>query len=137
MSNETTMTPDAIQILEAKIKAFNKQWQEYNQNWTNITKISLDKLTKLTFLGETVKYDKKIIVERKEEDSKLYYYFYNLPNYCGIRTREEGSAYYITETETQEFSSNKFVYHIDDNFIEVENQKVSNDYLIIDWSEGS
>lgn len=33
MSNEvTTETPDAIKILEAKIKAFNKQWQEYNQN---------------------------------------------------------------------------------------------------------
>lgn len=33
MSNEITAEkPDAIKILEAKINAFNKQWQEYNQN---------------------------------------------------------------------------------------------------------
>ena len=135
MSNEvTTEKPDAIKILEAKINAFNKQWQEYNQNWTNISKISLDKLIKLTFLGETITYNDKIIVQWK--DGKLCYYLFNLPNYCGIRIREEDSAYYITETETQDFSLNKFVYHIDDNFIGVENQKVFNDYLTIDWSEG-
>lgn len=136
MSNEITAEkPDAIKILEAKINAFNRQWQEYNQNWTNISKISLDKLIKLTFLGETITYNDKIIVQRK--DGKLCYYLFNLPNNCGIRIRQEDSAYYITETETQDFSSNKFVYHIDDNFIEVQNQKISNDYLTIDWSEGS
>lgn len=136
MSNEvTTEKPDAIKILEAKINAFNKQWQEYNQNWTNISKIPLDKLIKLTFSGETITYNDKIIVKRK--DGKLCYYLFNLPNNSGIRIREGDSAYYITETETQDFSSNKFVYHIDDNFIGVENQKVSNDYLTIDWSEGS
>ena len=136
MSNEITAEkPDAIKILEAKINAFNKQWQEYNQNWTNISKISLDKLIKLTFLEETITYNDKIIVQRK--DGKLCYYLFNLPNNSGIRIRERDSAYYITETETQDFSSNKFVYHIDDNFIGVENQKVSNDYLTIDWSEGS
>ena len=139
MSNEITIeTPDAIKILEAKINAFNKQWQEYNQNWTNISNISIDKLIKLTFSGETIKYNNNIIVKRKrdEEDKKdkLYYNLYNLPNNSGIRIREEDSAYYITETETQDFSSNKFVYHIDDNFIGVENQKISNDYLIIDWN---
>ena len=139
MSNEiTTETPDAIKILEAKINAFNKQWQEYNQNWTNISNISIDKLIKLTFSGETIKYNNNIIVKRKrdEEDKKdkLYYNLYNLPNNSGIRIREEDSAYYITETETQDFSSNKFVYHIDDNFIGVENQKISNDYLTIDWN---
>ena len=135
MSNEvTTEKPDAIKILEAKINAFNRQWQEYNQNWTNISKIPLDKLIKLTFSGEIITYNDKIIVKWK--DSKLCYYLFNLPNCCGIRIREEDSAYYITETETQDFSSNKFVYHIDDNFIGVENQKVSNNYLTIDWSEG-
>ena len=136
MSNEvTTETPDAIKILEAKINAFNKQWQEYNQNWTNISKIPIDKLTKLTLSEETITYNNEKIVERK--DGKLCYYLFNLPNNSGIRIREGDSAYYITETETQDFSSNKFVYHIDDNFIGVENQKVSNDYLTIDWSEGS
>ena len=135
MSNEvTTEKPDAIKILEAKINAFNRQWQEYNQNWTNISKIPLDKLIKLTFSGETITYNDKIIVKRK--DGKLCYYLFNLPNNCGIYIREEDSAYYITETETQDFSLNKFVYHIDDNFIGVENQKVFNDYLTIDWSEG-
>ena len=135
MNNEvTTEKPDAIKILEAKINAFNRQWQEYNQNWTNISKIPLDKLIKLTFSGEIITYNDKIIVKWK--DSKLCYYLFNLPNCCGIRIREEDSDYYITETETQDFSSNKFVYHIDDNFIGVENQKVSNDYLTIDWSKG-
>lgn len=136
MSNEITAEkPDAIKILEAKINAFNRQWQEYNQNWTNISKIPIDKLTKLTFSGETITYNDTIIVQRK--DGKLCYYLFNLPNNSGIRIREGDSAYYITETETQDFSSNKFVYHIDDNFIGVENQKVSNDYLTIDWNEGS
>ena len=137
MSNEvTTEKPDAIKILEAKINAFNRQWQEYNQNWTNVSKIPLDKLIKLTFSEKIVKYNNNIIVEWKEENSKFYYYLFNLPNNYGIYIREEDSAYYITETETQDFSLNKFVYHIDDNFIGVENQKVFNDYLTIDWSEG-
>ena len=75
MSNEITAEkPDAIKILEAKINAFNRQWQEYNQNWTNISKIPLDKLIKLTFSGETITYNDKIIVKRK--DGKLCYYLF-------------------------------------------------------------
>ena len=75
MSNETIMTPDAIKILEAKIKAFNKQWQEYNQNWTNISKITVSAGESynqygvtLTFeANDTIKYNNNIIVERKKE----------------------------------------------------------------------
>lgn len=141
MSNEiTTETPDAIKILEAKINAFNKQWQEYNQNWTNISRISIDKLIKLTFSEEKIEYEKdttKVKIVERKDDKKLYYYLFNLPNNSGIRIKEENSTCYVTETETQKFSSNKFVYHIDDNFIKVENQKISNDCLTIDWSEGS
>ena len=135
MSNEvTTEKPDAIKILEAKINAFNRQWQEYNQNWTNISKIPLDKLIKLTFSGETITYNDKIIVERK--DGKLCYYLFNLPNNCGIYIRKEDLICYVAEGEKQDFSSNKFVYHNDNNFIEAENQEISDDYLTIDWSEG-
>ena len=141
MSNEiTTETSDAIQILRAKINAFNKQWQKYNQNWTNISKISIDKLIKLIFSEKKIEYKedttKVTIVERKE-DNQLYYYLYNLPNNSGIRIKEENSICYVAEGEGQNFSSNKFVYHSDNNFIEIENQKISNDYLTIDWSEGS
>lgn len=137
MSNEVTAEkPDAIKILEAKINAFNKQWQEYNQNWTNISKISIDKLIKLTFLEEKIEYEKDTtkvkIVERK--DDKLYYYLFNLPNNSGICIRGKDSIYYVAEGETQDFSSNKFVYHNDNNFIGVENQKISNDCLTIDWN---
>ena len=102
MSNEiTTEKPDAIKILEAKINAFNRQWQEYNQNWTNISKISLPDGESiynkygvtLTFSGEIIKYNNNIIVERKwdEEDKKdkLYYNLYNLPNHFGIRINEQ------------------------------------------------
>ena len=37
--------------------------------------------------------------------------------------------------ERQNFLSNKFVYHNSNNFIEAENQDVSNDCLTIDWNE--
>lgn len=146
MSNEiTTETPDAIKILEAKINAFNKQWQEYNQNWTNISKITLSTgesynqygVTLTSEANDTIKYEKntvdtneKIIVTRA--DNKLYYYLYNLPNNCGICIKEENSICYITEDETQIFSSNKFVYRNDNNFIE--KQEISDDYHTIDWS---
>lgn len=88
---------------------------------------------KLIFSGEVVKYEKSTIVERKE-DKKLYYYLYNLPNCCGIYIKEEGSTCYIAEGETQNFSSNKFVYHIGDKFV-IKDQEESNDYLTINWSE--
>lgn len=147
MSNEvTTETPDAIKILEAKINAFNKQWQEYNQNWTNISKITLSAGESynqygvtLTFeANDTIKYEKntvndineKIIVTRA--DNQLYYYLYNLPNNCGICIKEENSICYITEDKTQTFSLNKFVYHNDNNFIE--KQEISDDYHTIDWN---
>ena len=139
MSNEiTTETSDAIQILRAKINAFNKQWQEYNQNWTNISKISIDKLIKLIFSEKKIEYkedtSKVTIVERKE-DNQLYYYLYNLPNNSGIRIKEENSICYVAEGERQNFLPNKFVYHNSNNFIEAENQDVSNDCLTIDWNE--
>ena len=139
MSNEiTTETSDAIQILRAKINAFNKQWQESNQNWTNISKISIDKLIKLIFSEKKIEYKedttKVTIVERKE-DNQLYYYLYNLPNNSGIRIKEENSICYVAEGERQNFLSNKFVYHNSNNFIEAENQDVSNDCLTIDWNE--
>lgn len=139
MSNEvTTKTPNAIKILEAKINAFNKQWQEYNQNWTNISKISIDKLIKLIFSEKKIEYKedttKVTIVERKE-DNQLYYYLYNLPNNSGIRIKEENSICYVAEGERQNFLSNKFVYHSSNNFIEAENQDISNDCLTIDWNE--
>ena len=147
MSNEvTTETPDAIKILEAKINAFNKQWQEYNQNWTNISKITLSAGESynqygvtLTFeANDTIKYEKntvndineKIIVTRV--DNQLYYYLYNLPNNCGICIKGENSICYIRQDETQTFSSNNFVYHNNNNFIEKE--KISDDYHTIDWN---
>ena len=147
MSNEiTTETSDAIQILRAKIKAFNKQWQEYNQNWTNISKITVSAgesynqygIT-LTFeANDTIKYEKNTVNDTNEKiivtraDNKLYYYLYNLPNNCGIYIKEENSICYITEDETQTFSSNKFVYHNDNNFIE--KQEISDDYHTINWN---
>lgn len=146
MSNEiTTETPDAIKILEAKINAFNRQWQEYNQNWTNISKITLSAGESYNQYGvtlnfeanDTIKYDKnavddiseKIIVTRV--DDQLYYYLYNLPNNCGICIKEENSICYITEDETQTFQLNKFVYRNNNNFIE--KQKISDDYHTINW----
>ena len=133
MSNEvTTETPDAIKILEAKINAFNKQWQGYNQNWTNISKITLESEEStynqygvtLIFSKGIIKYDKNTVDDTNEKiivtrvDNQLYYYLYNLPNNCGICIKEENSICYITEDETQTFSLNNFVYHNDNNFIE-------------------
>ena len=147
MSNEvTTETPDAIKILEAKINAFNKQWQGYNQNWTNISKITLESEEStynqygvtLIFSKGIIKYDKNTVDDTSEKiivtrvDNQLYYYLYNLPNNCGICIKEENSICYITEDETQTFSLNNFVYHNDNNFIE--KQEISDDYHTIDWN---
>ena len=83
--------------------------------------------------GETITYNGKTIVERKE-DNKLYYYLFNLPNNCGIRIREENLVCYITEDKTQTFLSNKFVYYSENNFITTEDQKEFDSYLTIDWN---
>ena len=83
--------------------------------------------------GETITYNEKTIVERKE-DNKLYYYLFNLPNNCGIRIREENLVCYITEDKTQTFLSNKFVYYSENNFITTEDQKEFDSYLTIDWN---
>lgn len=136
MSNEITAEkPDAIKILEAKINAFNRQWQEYNQNWTNISKIFINKLI---ISKEKIEYEKDTtkatIVERKN-DNKFYYYLFNLPNNLGICIKTGNSTCYVTEYKKQNFSLNKFIYHNGNNFIEVENQDVSNDCLTIDWNE--
>ena len=150
MSNEiTTEKPDAIKILEAKINAFNKQWQGYNQNWTNISKITLESEEStynqygvtLIFSKGIIKYDKNTVDDTNEKiivtrvDNQLYYYLYNLPNNCGICIKEENSICYITEDETQTFSLNNFVYRNENEFIIVENQKESDDYFTIDWNE--
>ena len=147
MSNEvTTETPDAIKILEAKINAFNKQWQEYNQNWTNISKINWESEEStynqygitLSFSKGIIKYDKNAVDDTSEKiivtriNNKLYYYLYNLPNNCGIYIKEENSICYITEDETQTFPSSKFVYRNSNNFIE--KQKISDDYHTINWN---
>lgn len=148
MSNETTTEkPDAIQILEAKINAFNRQWQEYNQNWTNISNIILPTGESiynqygviLNFSEGMIKYEKNTIEDTTEKiiltqiDNTLYYYLYNLPNNCGILIKGNNSICYVSKDETQKFSSNCFVYRNDNNFIE--NQEASEDYHTIDWNE--
>lgn len=152
MSNEiTTETPDAIKILEAKINAFNRQWQEYNQNWTNISKISLPDGESiynkygvtLTFSGETIKYNNNIIVERKwdEEDKKdkLYYYLYNLPDHFGIRINEQDAVCYSEKPEQGEnpsedprFSVGDLIYRDGNNFIITKDPTTSGYYFTID-----
>ena len=152
MSNEiTTETPDAIKILEAKINAFNRQWQEYNQNWTNISKISLPDGESiynkygvtLTFSGETIKYNNNIIVERKwdEEDKKdkLYYNLYNLPNHFGIRINEQDAVCYSEKPEQGEnpskdprFSVGDLIYRDGNNFIITKDPTTSGYYFTID-----
>lgn len=95
-------------------------------------------MIKLIFSEKKIEYKedttKVTIVERKE-DNQLYYYLYNLPNNSGIRIKEENSICYVAEGERQNFLSNKFVYHSSNNFIEAENQDISNDCLTIDWNE--
>ena len=149
MSNEvTTETPDAIKILEAKINAFNKQWQEYNQNWTNISKITLSAGESynqygvtLTFeANDTIKYEKntvndineKIIVTRA--DNQLYYYLYNLPNHFGIRINEQNAICYSKQGEGQDprFSIGDLVYRDGDNFIITKDPTTSGYYFTID-----
>ena len=152
MSNEvTTETPDAIKILEAKIKAFNKQWQEYNQNWTNISKITLSTGESynqygvtLTFeANDTIKYNNNIIVERKrdekEKKDKLYYYLYNLPNHFGIRINEQDAVCYSEKPEQGEnpsedprFSVGDLIYRDGSNFIITKDPTTSGYYFTID-----
>ena len=134
MSNEITAEkPDAIKILEAKINAFNRQWQEYNQNCNNISKIPLDKLIKLTFSGETITYNNETIVERKN-DNKLYYYLYNLPNHFGIRINEQDAVCYSKEGEKQDkrFSVGDLIYRDGSNFIITKDPTTSGYYFTID-----
>ena len=141
MSNEvTTETPDAIKILEAKINAFNKQWQEYNQNWTNISKITVSTGESynqygvtLTFSGETITYNNETIVERKS-DNKLYYYLYNLPNHFGIRINEQDAVCYGKEGEKEDkrFSVGDLIYRDGSNFIITKDPTTSGYYFTID-----
>lgn len=141
MSNEITAEkPDAIKILEAKINAFNKQWQEYNQNWTNISKITLSAGESynqygvtLTFSGETITYNNETIVERKN-DNKLYYYLYNLPNHFGIRINEQNAVCYSKEGGEQDkrFSVGDLIYHDGSNFIITKDPTTSGYYFTID-----
>ena len=102
------------------------------ENWIAIYVYSKYGVT-LSFSGEIIKYNNNIIVERK--NSKLYYYFYNLPQHFGIRVKEDGSVCYMTEDEQQNISLNNFVYRNENEFIIVENQKESDDYFTIDWNE--
>ena len=152
MSNEvTTETPDAIKILGAKINAFNKQWQEYNQNWTNISKITLSAGESYNQYGvtlnfetnDTIKYNNNIIVERKwdEEDKKdkLYYYLYNLPNHFGIRINEQDAVCYSEKpkqgedpSEDPRFSVGDLIYRDGDNFIITKDPTTSGYYFTID-----
>lgn len=152
MSNEvTTETPDAIKILEAKIKAFNKQWQEYNQNWTNISKITLSTGESynqygviLTFeANDMIKYNNNIIVERKrdekEKKDKLYYYLYNLPNHFGIRINEQDAVCYSEKPKQEEelkqdkrFSTGDLIYRDGDSFIITKDPTTSGYYFTID-----
>ena len=147
MSNEITAEkPDAIKILEAKINAFNRQWQEYNQNWTNISKISLPDGESiynkygvtLTFSGEIIKYNNNIIVERKwdEEDKKdkLYYNLYNLPNHFGIRINEQDAICYSGEGKGKDkrFSVGDLIYRDGNNFIITKDPTTSGYYFTID-----
>ena len=141
MSNEvTTETPDAIKILEAKINAFNKQWQGYNQNWTNISKITVSAGESynqygvtLTFSGETITYNNETIVERKN-DNKLYYYLYNLPNHFGIRINEQNAICYSKQGEGQDsrFSVGDLIYRDGSNFIITKDPTTSGYYFTID-----
>ena len=152
MSNEVTAEiPDAIKILEAKINAFNKQWQEYNQNWTNISKITLSAGESYNQYGVTlnfetndmIKYNNNIIVERKwdEEDKKdkLYYYLYNLPNHFGIRINEQDAVCYSEKpkqgedpSEDPRFSVGDLIYRDGDNFIITKDPTTSGYYFTID-----
>ena len=148
MSNETTTEkPDAIKILEAKINAFNRQWQEYNQNWTNISKIDISQLTEskyekygvtLAFSDDKITYGEekaiiKQIVKEDEKDDKFYYYLYNLPNHFGIRINEQDAICYKKENEVDpHLSAGDLVYRDGDNFIITKDPTTSGYYFTID-----
>lgn len=142
MSNEiTTKTPDAIQILRAKIEAFNKQWQEYNQNWTNISNITLpaeeSKYNKygvtLIFSGETINVANGMI--EKTIKNGNYYYLYNLPNHFGIRIDQRNAICYSREEQELKqdprFSTGDLIYRDGDNFIITKDPITSGYYFTI------
>lgn len=145
MSNEiTTESPDAIKILEAKINAFNKQWQEYNQNWTNISNIKESKYNKygvtLNFSGDTITYGgEEVIIKQKGEDGKFYYNLYNLPNHFGIRINEQDAICYSEKpeqgkdpSEDPRFSVGDLIYRDGSNFIITKDPTTSGYYFTID-----
>ena len=145
MSNEITAEKsDAIKILEAKINAFNKQWQEYNQNWTNISNIKESKYNKygvtLNFLGDTITYGgEEVIIKQKGEDGKFYYNLYNLPNHFGIRINEQDAICYSEKpeqgkdpSEDPRFSVGDLIYRDGSNFIITKDPTTSGYYFTID-----
>lgn len=106
-------------ILRPKTTAENTNWDTTIISVTNLIPISTQPIVS----GETITYNNKIIVERKED--KLYYYLYNLPNNFGISIKGEGSICYILENKQQEISLNSFVYHNENKFIITTSQKES------------
>ena len=106
-------------ILRPKTTAGNTNWDISITSVTNLVPIS----TQPVISGETITYNNKTIVERK--DDKLHYYLYNLPNNFGISIKGEGSICYILENKQQEISLNSFVYHNENKFIITTSQKES------------
>lgn len=106
-------------ILRPKTTAGNTNWDISITSVTNLVPIS----TQPVISGETITYNNKTIVERK--DGKLHYYLYNLPNNFGISIQEGGSICYILENKQQEISLNSFVYHNENKFIITTSQKES------------
>lgn len=140
----TAETSDATKILEAKIKAFNKQWQEYNQNWTNISKITRSELDKdnkyskygvtLVFSGDTITYNGETI--KGEKDGKICYNLYNLPNHFGIRINENKEHAVCYKKDGEEvnppFSVGDLIYRDGDSFIITKDPTTSGYYFTID-----
>lgn len=140
MSNEITAEkPDAIKILEAKINAFNKQWQGYNQNWTNISNIKESKYNKygvtLNISENTITCgDEETIIKQKGQDNKFYYHLYNLPNHFGIRINEQDAICYSEKGKEKDkrFSVGDLVYRDGSNFIITKDPTTSGYYFTID-----
>lgn len=142
MSNEiiAERSSDAIQILQAKIEAFNKQWQEYNQNWTNISNITLpagesdyDKYgVTLRFSGETINTVNGTI--EKTIKNGNHYYFYNLPNHFGIRINEQDAICHSKEggEKDERFSVGDVIYRDGSSFIITKDPTTSGYYFTID-----